>query len=527
MSESLYEFLTSECIKSPQDKKIVFGREISGAELKRDVEALAGFLQSKGIGKGDVVAICLPNIPQAITALYATNAIGAIAYVLHPKTGEDCLYEEINKTGAKGLFLLDSLTRRHKRAIQSVSVTVVCRTSDYLPRKMQALKLIEPIILPKKAFLYKQTLLNKGFVKTNISADDTAVYLNSGGTTGEPKIVALSNRAFNELALNVRSTVKKCPKYIEKMGMLMTLPLFHGFGLGVCVQVGLLLGYVVPVPVFRAGRVIRMLKATPVHIIVGVPGMLRRLAAKKSFRGEFVNNTRMIFAGGDKVSDGVKQKFEARLAESGSDVAIMEGYGLSEVASVATINVASPHDGSVGQAIDGTDIIIVSEDGSEAKEGDKGEIAVCSPSIMNGYFDGSQPQFFIKNEKKYLLTGDIGYQKGKSIYFCERKKRMIKIGGVNVFPSQVEQVAEQFEGVKQACAVRSTWQGKPAIKLLIVTDKAIGEDYKKSLVAFVGQRLIKYAEPRIVERVAEISVTPLGKADYRRYEAEEASSTVK
>lgn len=516
MTESLYDFLIAECVKNPEERKIYFGRDITGAELIRDVNAVGGFLQSRGIKKGDVVAICLPNIPQAIVALYAINAVGAVAYVLHPKTGADFLAGEIKNVGAKAVFLLDRFLNKYKKVTENGILTIACRMSDYLPYPEKIVRITEPV-LPKGVVVFKETIKSEPFAAVEIKSNDPAVYLNSGGTTGEPKTVVLSNGAFNELAFNVRATARKCEKYVEGMGMLMTLPLFHGFGLGVCVQVGLLVGYVVPVPIFRPCKVIKTMKKIPVNIIVGVPGMLRRLAEKKNFKGEFLRNIRLIFAGGDKVNEEVKRKFEERLQKSGCDTLVMEGYGLSEVASVATINTESPHDGSLGQPIEKVDVKIFI-DGKEAAEGEEGEIAVCSPSVTNGYVDGSPCEFFSLDGKNYLATGDIGYKKGESVYFCGRKKRMLKIGGVNVFPSQVEEVATRFVGVKQACAVRTVYKNKPAIKLLIVTDKNIGDEYKSKLTAFIGKNLIKYAEPRIIERVEELKTTPLGKVDYRYYE---------
>lgn len=513
MSKNLYEFLKTECLTNPSERKIYFGRDISAGELLNDIHSVAGFLQNKGIKKGDVVALCLPNIPQAVVSLYAVNSIGAIAYVLHPKTGVDFFAEEIKKTKVKAVFLLDRFAKKYEKTLSTVKVVVECRISDYLPFPQSLLRLTEP---PIKYYSYKDTLLYKNPKEVEFDGKETAIYLNSSGTTGEPKIVMLSSDAFNSLALNVKETVMQCDKYVKVMGMLMTLPLFHGFGLGICVHLGLLVGYVVPVPVFKPSSVVRQMRKVPVNIIVGVPGMLRKLASYRAFKGDYLKNIRFIFTGGDKVSEAVKEKFERRLFESGCDTVVMEGYGLSETASVVTINTKEPNNGSLGQPIHGVKVKIFA-DGKECKDSEQGEIAVCSPCVMNGYLDGQESLFYTQNGEKYLATGDIGYLNGESLYFVGRKKRMIKIGGINVFPSQVEEVAVKFSGVFQACAVRTQWQGKPAIKLLIVAENH-GEEYKKALVNFIGKSLIKYAEPKFVENVDKIKTTAIGKADYAYYE---------
>jgi len=510
---SLYEFLKSDCIKNPSDLKIYFGRKITGRELLADVDAAAAFLQSKGIKKGDVVVICLPNIPQAAAVLYAVNKVGAIAYVLHPKTGADFLACEVKKTKAKAIFIFDRFANRFKDR-KSV-VTVVCRASDYLTFPKSLSRVTEPLVL--SAYSYKRIIKTdpNNFVAPYIDSEDVAVYLNSGGTTGEPKTVMLSNRAFNELAFNVRTTAKKW--YVQEMGMLMALPIFHGFGLGICVHLGLLVGYVVPVLRVNASCILKIMKKVPVNIIVGVPGLLRRMEENRRFKGEFLKNIRLIFVGGDKMSEAVKQEFERKLSENGCDTPIMEGYGLSETASVVTINTQYPHNGSIGQPIEGVKVEIF-EGGEPCAEGKVGEIAVNTPSLMSGYLDGEESKYYFKNGDKYLATGDLGYKTGESVYFVGRLKRMIKIGGVNVFPSQIEETAEKFNGVKQACAVRTLWKGKPAVKLLIVTDKKVNDEYKRALGAFLKRSIIKYAEPRIIEKVDKIKTTAIGKADYGYYE---------
>ncbi len=512
---TLYEFLKSDCIKNPSDLKIYFGRKITGKELLADVDAAAVFLQSKGVKKGDVVVICLPNIPQAAAALYAVNKVGAIAYVLHPKTGADNLTREVKKTKAKAIFIFDRFANRFKD--RKEVVTVVCRASDYLTFPKSLERLTEPLFL--NAYPYKKIIKTDptNFVAPETDGEDIAVYLNSGGTTGEPKTVMLSNRAFNELAFNVRTTARTCKKYVEGMGMLMALPLFHGFGLGICVHLGLLVGYVVPVLRVNAACVLKTMKKVPVNIIVGVPGLLRRMAENRRFKGEFLKNIRLIFVGGDKMSEAVKEEFERKLSEKGCDTPIMEGYGLSETASVVTINTLYPDNGSIGQPIEGVKVEIF-DNGVPCADGKTGEIAVNTPSLMSGYLDGEESEFYLKNGLKYLATGDLGYKSGESVYFVGRKKRMIKIGGVNVFPSQIEETAEKFNGVKQACAVRTLFKGKPAVKLLIVTDRKVTEEYKRALGAFLKRSIIKYAEPRIIERVDRIKTTAIGKADYGYYE---------
>lgn len=517
--KSMFAFIRDELKNRNPEKIYYYGNRIGGDEFLSQVDAVAAFLQKSGIKDGDSVGICLPNIPQAAIALYAVNKIGAIANVMHPKIGAAALKEIVAKTNTKAVFLLDRYLKPHRKMLTGEQITVIyCRMSDYMPGLKKLFRLTEPFLGVEKCVAYRKILREKGAEEFISDGSTPAVYLHSSGTTGAPKTVVLSSYSFNELAANVFDTVKGVCKITEDFGMLMILPLFHGFGLGICVHLALLRARIIMVPLFRARATVRLMKKEPVNVIPGVPGMFRRLYEQKGFHGKFLKNIKLMFCGGDKLSPRLKEDFETRLIKYGCDTPIMEGYGLSEVASVATINVFSPKNGSLGQGIKKVEIKIL--DGErECAPDECGEILLSSPSIMSGYLDGQNPHIVQRDGKMWLSTGDVGcLDKDGCLFYRERIKRIVKIGGVNIFPQEIEEVALRFSGVKQACAVRIKINGKAAVKLLIVTENHADARFKNALSDFIRAELMPYAVPKIIEETPSIKHNMLGKAEYRYYE---------
>lgn len=518
--KSMFAFLKEAFADGKAEKIYYYGKRLNAQVFLEHVDKTAGFLTSVGIKKGDSVGICLPNIPQAAIVFYAVNKIGAIANVMHPKTGAGSLRDTVIRTDTKALFLFDRFLKKNIGKGESKIPIVYCRLSDYLPSYKKLFRITEPVICKKNIFSY-ETVLRKNLSAAEVPSDgsEAAVYLHSSGTTGAPKTVVLSSFAFNELAVNVFDTVKDVCEIDDRIRVLMILPLFHGFGLGICVHLALWKGRMLALPLFNAKNTVRLMKKEPVNVIPGVPGMFRKLVSEKSFRGEFLKNVKMIFCGGDRLDPEVKRNFENRLRESGCLTPVMEGYGLSEVASVASINTFDPSNGSLGRPISKVRFRIMSSDGKECPPGENGEIYVSSPSVMKGYLDGVESGFVYSDGETWLASGDIGHLDADGcLYYKERIKRIIKIGGVNVFPQEIEEAAVKYPDVRNACAVRIVYAGKPAVKLVVETEGRPDVGFEEGLKNYIGKKLMPYAVPRVIERTDKLRTNAMGKADYRYYE---------
>lgn len=547
-NQSMYSYIKEAINGQNLEKVSYFGNKISSETMFDEIDKIACFLQEK-VAVGECVAICLPNIPQAIFCFYAINKIGAVANIIHPRIKTRALIKILQETNCKWIFMFDRFLREHSKALKENNIMAVgCSASFYMKGITKLVASAQRCFYPQNTVKYTDIVCGgiKNIENRTFSGQADAVLLHSSGTTGEQKTVKLSSYAFNELAQNVKELVLSSYSVKETDGMLMILPMFHGFGLGICVHLMMLYGRAIQLPVFSQSKVVKLLKKEKVEIISGVPSMFRRLANYKKFGGKYLANIKLLFCGGDKLESEVKQKFENILKKYGSDTKIMEGYGLSETASVVTINIDGKDDGSLGVPLPRVELKI-SCDATAEKEntaltkentadiekanaelgaanyncvGNVGEILISTPSVMNGYLKGDSPIVLDEQGNKWLRTGDIGYldNDGK-LYYKGREKRMHKVGGVNIFPQEVEKKAEELAEIVHACAVRMIFDGKPALKLLVVTnDGKLSFGLKNKITNKIREELLTYAVPKIIENADKLKLTMLGKVDYKYYE---------
>lgn len=523
-NQSMIAFL-KESVKNGDNKKLIYyARTLTAKEVFDEVDRIGDFLIRNGVKKRESVMIVLPNIVQGVTAVYGVNAAGAIANICHPKIGTDGLIKIAKKTNTKWVFLFDRFYKTHAEELKKNGLnTVVCRMSTHM--KNILFPLTEPHIrFGNGVYEYKKAIERTGeelFTREKeTTGSDPAVYLHSSGTTGESKTVVLSNYAMNELAANIYTTVNDAIGLSEKDSMLMTLPLFHGFGLGVCVHLMMYFGQIILQPSFNATKTVKIMKKNEVNFMCVVPNMLRKLIREPGFDGKQLRSLRQIFVGGDKLDETLLNESKAIMMKNGSSCRISEGFGLSETASVTHINVDCKEGGTVGKPIANVKARIMGKNG-ELPVGEEGIIYISSHSLMTGYLGNGATVQTDEDGTKWLNTGDIGYIDEEGyLYYKGRQKRMLKVGGVNIFPQEVESVAESVEEVKNACAVRTNWNGKPALKLLLVLHegKELDVQLKRKLENVIRSNILPYAVPKYMEKVDELQMTAMGKTDYRHYE---------
>lgn len=503
-----------------QEKLIYFNRRFSAKEVQEEIDRIAGYLQKNGIGKGDVVGIALPNLPVGIFAFYAANALGGIVNMLHPKLSEETLECELKSTNVKILFLYDAVYPLYRDTLKRLNVkTVLCRVSDYtrgFPRAIISLserKFEETYViqLPKQQF--------KGGIG---SSEDIAVYIHSGGTGGEPKTVMLTNGNLNALADTIADTM-----WVEREplreSMLMMLPCFHAFGLGIPMHTALSHIKTIVMPVFNAKSAVKLIKKHKITHLSGVPGMYEKMLREKSFEGDYLKGIKFVFCGGDVLNEELRIAFKERLKANGGEAEILQGYGLSEAAAVVTVSrKGKVKAASVGRALNGIGLRIADEKGRALPPKEIGEVWVAGPTVMKGYLDdekASAETLYEENGTKWCRTGDMGYlDEDGDLYFCDRKKRSLKISAVNVFPAEIERVAGELKEIKSCCAARKTENGKAYIHLYVEAD---GIEDAEKIGKYLAARLSKYSVPKKITFVESIRRTEMAKIDYRYYETEE------
>lgn len=510
---------------APKETKLIFmGEKIDAFRLMQHVDQVASFLVSFGVKAGESVGVCLPNIPQAVAAVYGINKIGAVVNSIHPLISTNALVEALNKTGSRIVFLLDRMVSKHEAELHKNGIVIIsCRMSDFVSGFTGLfLKMTEP---RKNNFIteYSDIFSKRARVDEATDPDAPAVYLHSGGTESDPKTVVLSSRAFNALAENIIETECGQNGYSRDDCMLMVLPIFHGFGLGVSLHTIISRAKLVLMPRFDAKKAIKLIKKHKVSFLAGIPQMFEKMLDEYSFDGEYLASLRFVFCGGDKLSAELKEKFDAVLKKNGSKAEILEGYGLTEVTTVVSVNRPDAVKiGSQGPAMVGGEMMIVDENMNEVPRGTVGEILVSSCANMLGYLGDEEATarcFIEKNGKKFVKTGDLGYMDEDGfLFFKDRKKRLIKISGVSIFPSEIEHIVEEMREVDAAVVTPTVINGKPATRLSVVLNQKfrwsplIEQRIKDNILAHT----IKYAVPREIKVVSSLPRTLIGKVDYKK-----------
>lgn len=520
---SMYGFIL-EGLDERAKKLYYYNNVLTGGQLVDAIERVAFFLWKNGIRKGDSVIICLPNVPQTAISFYAANAIGAIANIVHPRMNLRGLEKIIEKTNSKAIFALDRMLSPLAEMLTSHGLlTVSCSLHDYMKG---GLRLIYSFVAKNinGAVRFFETLKERGSYERANDCLAPAVYLHSSGTTGEPKTVVLSSYAFNSLVKNVINATGEHYDYHPEDIMLMSLPAFHGYGLGICIHLSMKMFAFDMLPMFKAGATVREIKKRGIKYCTFTPSMLKKVYERRGLDSDKSSCLKLIFVGGDKANPDLIVKFSDLIKKHGGDVTVAEGYGLSEVASVATVNRRGNEKlGTQGKCTPGVELLVVDGEGKKCAFGENGRVMLRSQSMMNGYLNHESREYiFVDSEgEEWLDTGDVGSVDEDGFFtFKEREKRMLKVGGLNIFPSEVEEAVKAIDGVADACVLRIAYEGKSATELLLVLER--NKEYTKAFEEKIKTRIstecMKYAVPRVIKVVKELKKNGLGKTDVRFYE---------
>lgn len=534
-----YEYLEF-CTGRYEDVNMMnhFGIDYRRSKILRDIDNLAAYFQKElGLKKGDVYTIFMPTTMQSVIAFYALNKIGVIASFVHPLMGPDYLKEQIELVHSKGVMVLDLLVKDHIDVINESGLPcLVCNSSDYSDGyKRFGCKFAEGLIKKiypqyKRATYYKDALIMQHYPEAvKDSADDIAVYLNGGGTTGKSKTIKLTSRAVNELTWRVSDIdeVHEPGKEYE----VIVLPLFHCFGLCLAVHMAMCnSACIIPMMQFDSRIFVSLMKRFNVIGFGGIPLMFQKLMKDKNFDGPHLKNVRLMFCGGDDISDGFIDEFNSYFEKWGATGRLLQGYGLTEIGSVCTTNTGTEHKrGSIGKPIRGVTVQIWDDDHKQVPNGTVGEFAISGPTIMQGYYaEGEAEDYGLytdENGTKWVLSGDLGYEDDEGFFhFSGRKKRLIIIAGYNVYPTDIERVVGEFSEVNECCAVQG-WENERSMVRLYVslhdknTDKeALSEKIRTTL----ENEFSKFYVPRDIVYMDELPQTPLMKIDFMKLTAADA-----
>ncbi len=457
----------------------------------KEIDRVAAGLYKMGVRKGDVVMLALPNIPQSIVATYACSRIGAIASMIHPKISADDFGEAVEKQHPKVVFLSDINLRA------------------FYPKKGSA----RCIVCHFFVYDYMGLPSARHFEAYDGDGEEIMFYMQSGGTSGMPKTVTFSSRASNALAGNLLEYLND---KFENHKMLVVLPMFHGFGLIIGMHASLCTNMTsVLLPIFNVKKVTKVIAKSKITTMLAVPRMISKLLAYEEFRGDNIKSLEDVYVGGDSVGDELVEAFDKRVKESGGHAKLSPGYGLTEVGTVCAVTKGEFVSGSVGKPLPGVQAIVVDEDLNVLPAGQVGELLLKGDQIMSGYLgdeEATKKTFCEIDGQRWLFTGDLfKMDEQGNLFFMGRKKRLIKISGVNVFPAQIEKVAKELDFINDCVAIEYRIDGKPYIKLLV--EGSISETQKRKVINYIAKRMSHWNIPRTVECVKEFPRTKIGKTD--------------
>ncbi len=505
-----------------QDAMIFYNGHISFGKLMSAIDSFARYLTQRGISQGDVVTLCIPNTPSSAVALYAINKIGAVCQLVHPYIPLPQLKQDMAKTNSKLLIVYDVYTIKNGNLSELDCDILLSKSSHYMGLAGKVF-----FHLTRRGIQYnKFDILEKHFVgnSDNIPCvefgdDDIAIYLPSGGSTGNPKIIGHRCHSFNLMCSQGYYFLSRpVPEYKV---MYSVLPIFHGYGLCMNMHMCLTNGLTnVMTMKFSANRMAHDIVKYRAEILTGVPTMYQKLADNKYFNRADLSSLRECFVGGDSISPQLAKQFDDCLVRGGSCGALLSGYGMTEIVAVATVNMLRNNRiGSIGTTLPINEICIA-VDGKSVPAGTEGEIMLRSELMMVSYVD-DDVEFVTIDNKQWLPTGDYGYMDSDGyLYYIQRVKNILKVNGVPVFPSVIESAIAKVAGVDMCCAIGIPCAKRgQAVKLYIKPTK--GADHNKlrsDIMNTAAKELIIYARPHAIEIVDSLPISIIGKVDRKKLE---------
>lgn len=511
------------------------GKITTYRRLMERIERTASAFAAYGIGQGDRVTLCLPNIPQAIDAFYALHRIGAVPNMIHPLSAPEEIAFYLNRSQSKMIITLDTFYDKVAGilpALHRPCRVVIASIARELPAGKRLVFSFTPngkkAKLPKTGYVLWQDFIKAGHTLSlpdeTVSPEEPAAILYSGGTTGTAKGILLSHKNFNALALQTIAA-SGC-ETIAGTKMLSVMPIFHGFGLGIGIHTALVGGACcVLVPRFTVDSYAKLVKSKKPDFIPGVPTLFAALLQAKSLQNADLSFLKGVFAGGDSLSVDLKKRVDAFLKAHGSPVPIREGYGTTECVTASCLTpLRHGKEGSIGIPYPDTYYTIVTPDTvTPLPAGTEGEICISGPSVMLGYLDDPRETGLAirthADGRRWLHTGDLGYMDGDGfVYFRQRIKRVIITNGYKVYPTQIEKALWEHPGVASCCVigVKDPYRGQRIRAYVVKKGNVTAEE----LLAFCGRYIAKYALPKEILFKDRLPQTLVGKTDYRALEEE-------
>ncbi len=523
-----------------------FGTKCTYKSLMEKIEGISGAYFSLGVRRGDIVTIIMPNTPEAVISIYALNRIGAVANILHPLSAQEEIKNHINRVKSKVVLCVDICTEKLTAVLDETTVekVVVASAGESMPAIMKTLYALKCI----KNFKYDKS--DKRFMSwvdfaarsrnvaeyrpTGDANKEVAIILHSGGTTGTPKDIMLSNSNFNAFGIQAVLTLRDV-KSGDKI--LAILPIFHGFGLGVCVHVSFCFGACsVLIPQFNAKQFASILKKHKPTMIFGVPTLYDALLKAKGTDKIDYSFLKYAVSGGDILPEKLEKSVNEFLAAHNATIKICEGYGMTEGLAALCLSVGDNYKSrTIGKPLIGTEMCIVEPGTTNVLPANEdGELCISGPTVMIGYRNNPEETAAAlrthADGKVWLDTGDMAMiDEDGFIHYKLRIKRMMITSGFNVYPTQIESVVEELDYVDKCVVVSVPHQYKKEVAkayIVLKNGKEKSDETKEEIRAYCKKKLMHYSVPYKYEFVDVLPKTAYNKIDFMKLQRESEKEAV-
>lgn len=526
-----------------REASVCMGARMTFRQVDEQSAALAAWLQSRGLAKGDRVAVMMPNLPQYMAAIGAILRAGCVVVNVNPLYTPRELAHQLKDSEAKAIFVLENFAQTLEEVINQTPVqqVVLCAMGDQLGFWKGRLvnfvlrhvkRMVPEFRLPqdqgRSVVRYNQALAQGESLSLKpvaVGPDDVAFLQYTGGTTGVSKGATLLHR---NVVANILQTEAWFKPVLDQLGqkqltVVCALPLYHIFALTICYMMGARLGMknlLIPNPRDLPG-LIRTLAEHKVNMFPAVNTLFNALANDPDFTRLDFSELVVSNGGGMAVQRATAEKW---LKVTGCPV--VEGYGLSETSPVATSNRLdlTEFSGTIGLPIPSTEIAIRDDDGRDVPTGTAGEICIRGPQVMAGYWKRPEETAKVMTADGFFKSGDVGIMDERGyVRIVDRKKDMILVSGFNVYPNEIEQVVNLHPGVLECAAV-----GVPdartgeAVKLFVIRrDPALEE---ADIARHCHDNFTAYKRPKYIEFRDELPKSNVGKVLRRELRSSSASN---
>ena len=532
---SMYDYLKDTASKNEKRSAYSFyGNEVTFKSFMKKIDKVASALKEFNIVENECVTICMPNTPESFALIYAINKIGAICNIIHPLSSTSDIERALKETNSSIIFCSDVAMPKARHI--KVKHFIMVPTSESLGKFLKTLYNIKSSLNMKleEGMLTWHEFLNYGvsedtYVKRDPNSPAAIIY--SGGTTGKPKGIIISNANFNAMALQTASVCK----YISPgHSVLSALPIFHVFGLALCTHTCLVAGMkCIIVPQLNTKKINKELKKYKPSVYPAVPSLLKMSMNDSDPGSNAFKDIKVVVVGGDYLSPQVKSEYEEYLKAHGSSAVVKSGYGLSEACGFCCCTAevdekhVNNHKGTLG--IPNPDMIVkIFEPNSDIEKsvGDVGEICITGPTLMMGYInedEETKKTLVIHNDgRTWLHTGDLGYMdKDGFIFYTSRLKRMIITNGYNVYPIELEDIINKCKYVDTCTVVGIPHKIKSQTPKAVIVLKSNVQDtpeVREEIRRYCYKNIAKYAVPTEYEFRTSLPKTAVGKVAYRDLE---------